>query len=61
MPVQNVEQSGEGELVDSGHFDGEDPGGRIHAVRDDVARRERDDSLLGERNGSVASKSRRMT
>jgi hypothetical protein len=37
MPVENVEKSGEGELVDSGHPDAEDSGRRVHAIRENVA------------------------
>ena len=58
VSVEDVEQSGEGELVDAGNLDGEDPGGWVHALGEDVAGGEGDDPLLRERVGPVAGEGR---
>jgi hypothetical protein len=47
VTVEDVKESGKGQLINSGHFDGKDSGDRVHAFRQDVAGIEGDDALLG--------------
>jgi hypothetical protein len=47
VTVEDVKESGEGQLINSGNFDGKDSGDRVHPFRQDVAGVEGDDALLG--------------
>jgi hypothetical protein len=46
VTVEDVKESGEGQLINSGNFDGKYPGDRVHPFRQDVAGVEGDDALL---------------